>query len=315
MVLRQGNIMRADSPATGDGTLPSDPVLLELCQNAIRDWVRKDIENPPDESDWRLLRRENGDGCGILILGADSVRDHCSLYVAWDDGAPAIKAISHQKPRVMFDNPWLGEDQHVRPEIDSLCCHGLFAIASELEPGADAVRFERGGAQHEIEIDPGTGRFFIVDWHSNETLAGYKAVRRNGQWVDTVTPAFPFTTDYAAESWNRASETFGRPESDRHDWIGSLFFELEDDDYGDMIFTLLNTLDAKRHRQGLASLGAGPIYGSGHWFYDRVEREPGIPPENLYEALMLERPEFLPEDVAARYFALMKQLNLKIRRD
>ncbi len=314
MVLRQGKIMRADSPATGDGTLPSDSVLFELCKNAIRDWIRKDIENPPDENDWRLLRRQDGDRCSILILGADAVRDHFSLYAEWDDGEPEIKAISHQKPRMLIENPWLGEGQHLRPEVDGLCCYGLFAIASELEPGADAVRYERRGEQHEVEIDPDTGRFFIVDWRSNETLKGYQAVRKNGEWVDTVTPGFPFTTEYAAESWNLASETFGRPENNRHDWIGSIFFELEDDEFGDMIFTLLRTLDANRHQQGLASLGAGPIYGSGHWFYDRIEQEPDIPPENLYEALMLERPEFLPEDVAERYFALMKQLNSTIKR-
>lgn len=313
-MLRQGNVMCADSPASGDGTTPSDSALLELGINAISDWVRKDIENPPDEGDWRLLRREDGDRCSLMILGTDSLRDHFSLYAEWDDGEPAVRAISHQKPRMLIENPWLGEGQHVRPEVDSLCCYGLFSIASELEPGADAVRYERGGTEHVAEIDPDTGRFFIIDWRSNERIAGYRAVRKNGEWVDTLNSGFPFTKEYAAESWNKASETFGRPENDRHEWISSLFFELEGDEYSDMIFTILRTLDATRHQQGLASLGAGPIYGSGHWFYDRIELEPDIPPENLYEALMLERPEFLPDDVAARYFTLMKELNATIKR-
>ena len=157
-----------------------------------------------------------------------------------------------------------------------------------------------------------TGRVFIIDWESADPVERYTGLKLNGEWVEPVAPYLPFTTAFAAESWNAYQPVWDKPEGDRHGWIGTIFFEIEDEDFREMTLKLLRAMDADKHAEGLSALGAGPIYGNGHWFYDAVESDETIPPANLYQALLLERQEFLPEDVAERYHALMGKLRRQL---
>ncbi|MGI9383541.1 MAG: hypothetical protein ACR2PO_10330 [Methyloligellaceae bacterium] len=281
----------------------------------VEKWAGKDINFPPSMGDWRLFGHGMSLKTALLVIGADSVSDHYAVLMHPDEesGDYEVLGISHREGRLHLVNPFLGEYLHIRPEVDGLCCYDTLAVAFVAQPGLQQLRYVRRGRDETVDVDADTGRVFIIDWESANPVERYTGLKVDGEWTDPVAPYLPFTTAFAAESWNAYQPVWDKPEGDRHSWIGTIFYEIEDDDYCDMTLKLLRAMDAEKHVDGLGSLGAGPIYGNGHWFYDAIEADASIPPANVYQALLLERPEFLPQDVAQRYHALMVKLKQQLK--
>ncbi len=253
---------------------------------------------------------EEADDVSALILGADAVPDMWAVAMTGD--GPEVVGQTHLKSRIhLGKSPFLGAHWHVRPDLDGVCCYEVLAVAFHTEPGTEALRLVRGGQEEEVSTRDGGKRFVFADLNDATPIERFTGIRIDGAWHAPVREDSPYRASYAAEAWEAYSHTWNTPEGTWHDWCGSLFYELEDEEYEDMVINLLRNLDPEKHQSGLGSLGAGPIYGSGHSFYDAVENDPLIHPRSLYQALLLERPEFMDSDVAERYHRLMKNLQAR----
>ncbi|MEM8743404.1 MAG: hypothetical protein AAGF14_02080 [Pseudomonadota bacterium] len=289
----------------------SDPEYLRmLALEAAYPWIAADVEHAPEEEAWQTRWTEQGEDVRALILGADNVPDLWAVVMTGDD--PEVVGNTHLKARIdLGRSPYLGEHWKVRPDLEAACCHDVLAVAFHTEPGTEVIRLERDGKELEIETRDGGTRFVYADLNDSTPIERFTGVRLDGDWHPPVRADLPYRASYAAETWDAYWHTWETPKGVWHDWCGSIFYELEGEEFNDMIVTLLRELDPKKHGNGLASLGAGPIYGSGHAFYDLVENDPLIDPRSLYQALLLERPEFLPKDIAERYHRLMDRLRVR----
>ena len=291
----------------------SDPEYLRLLAlESAWPWIASDIEHAPGEDAWQTRWTQEGEDVRALILGADAVPDMWAVVMKGDD--PEIVGHTHLKTRIdLGRSPFLGEHWHIRPDVDGVCCFDVLAVAFHPEPGTEAIRIERGGEELEVETRENGRRFVFADLSDETPIERFTGLRIGGEWHSPVREDLPYRAAFAAETWEAYWHTWETPKGVWHDWCGSLFYELEGDDFNDMVITLLRELDPEKHQSGLGSLGAGPIYGSGHAFYDLVENDPLIDPRSLYQALLMERPEFLPKDVAERYHRLMENLARRAR--
>ncbi len=285
--------------------------LLDLVRPDVATAAWQDTDDQPPEAAWHAVTtRRSPAGDVLLVAMAEDTRHHaCVLFPAEADGGEAAIAF-HRAGLHLGENPFLGRWRW-RKRWRTCADLGVLAVAFLAEPWARAIRYERGGREIMAPVEPAdAGRCVIVDWDDPAPVDRFLAVDFADRVVPCAVPFLPYTGPFLAVCWQIYWESFGAPEPEAslHDWIGGIFYELDGDPFEDMTFALLKHLDARTQGKGLAHLGAGPIYGNGHWFYDRLERETDIPPQNVFSALLLERPEFLPDDVAARYHRLMRGL-------
>ncbi|MDA7947401.1 MAG: hypothetical protein MPJ78_07975 [Hyphomicrobiaceae bacterium] len=278
-----------------------------LALEAAWPWIAADVEHAPGEDAWQTRWMGQGDDIRALVLGVDAVPDMWAVVMTGDD--PEVVGQTHLKSRIdLGRSPYIGDHWHVRPDLDGVCCHNVLIAGFHPEPGTETIRFERGGQVQDVETQDDGKRFIFADLNDAAPIERFTGVRIDGVWHDPVREDLPYRAAYAAQAWEAYSHDWDTPKGTWHDWCGSLFFELEGDEFNDMAVALLRELDPEKHGSGLGSLGAGPIYGSGHAFYDLVENDPLIDPRSLYQALLMERPEFLQKDVAERYHRLMTRL-------
>ena len=282
-----------------------------LALESAYQWIAWDIEHAPVEDAWQTRWTEESEEGRLLVLGADAVPDMWAVAMTGDD--PEVVGNTHLKSRLdLGRSSFLGDHWHVRPDLDGVCCHNILAVAFHPEPGTEALRFERGGDGLEVETRDDGSRFFYADLNDATPIERFTGIRIDGEWHPPVRPDLPYSASYAAETWEAYWQNWETPKGAWYDWCGSIFYELEGEEFNDMVVTLLRELDPEKHGSGLGSLGAGPIYGSGHAFYDLVENDPRIDPRALYQALLMERPEFMSKDVAERYQRLMERLSAQV---
>lgn len=292
-----------------DTTSPED--LFELVREDVAAAASVELVRAPPSQAWRLVatRRSPG-GDVLLVAGTDASNDHAIALLPTEAQGGGVAVGIRRAALHLGENDYLGRRRFRRDRLVPADL-GVLAVAFLAEPGATAVRYERDGVEHEATVpSEAEGRCVIVDWTDPGPIDGFTGVVRGARVLPPVLPAFPYSAGFAAESFDAYWQAFAAraPDAERHAWISDAFYDLEGADFEELTIALLKALDADRHVKGLAQLGAGPIYGNGHWFYDRLEREPDIPPENVAIAMSMERPEFLPRDVRARYEALMARL-------
>ena len=292
----------------------SNDDLLVLAADALEG--RTDHGGDMFLNNWRLIHRINdrGDVFGVFASNA-----HPTIYVTMtrlDDGKAVTIAANCLTQEIDLGQPvFLSGGTHVGygERFDGLCCYNVLLIAFRAEKGARRIRYLRDDEQHVAEVRD-DGMVIISDLQDAAPLDRFEAVEIGDQWRPCVADCFPYTRAAAARDWANYQASWENDEGDWYRWIGHAFHEVEGDLFMELIVELLKGLDAKTQLKGLHMLGAGPIYGSGHAFYDRVESDHEIPPVNLFEALSMERPEFLEEDEARRYHALMNRLTQQIKR-
>lgn len=290
--------------------------LLDLVRPDITAAASKDRGEAIDEYGWSVValrRNERGDQVLVAWEGASECHALVLFPSALDDREIAV-TICHGGP-YLSENCFLGRWKW-RRRWATCGSKGVFATAFIAEPGACAVQYERKGQTHTAPIsEADCGRCIIVDWDDPRPIDRFTAIELTDGVVEPAIDCLPYSARFVADRWNAYWEDFSRSGPVENNWFGSIFYELNGEDFRNLTFAILRALDSTRHDRGIAQLGAGPIYGNGHWFYDRIERETDIPPQNIYGALTLERPEFLPPDVAERYTKLMRDLKARLDKD
>ncbi len=280
-------------------------------------WWETD-DQPPADAWHPVTTRRSPAGDVLLVAMAEGTRHHaCVLFPAGAGDGRETCITARRAGLEGCENPYLG---HCRWRRGWRTCadRGVLAVAFLAEPGARAIRCARGGREIVVPVaSSDAGRCVILDWNDPAPVDRFVGIDLAGGTAAPAVPFLPYTGPFLAACWQAYWDAFAEPEPacSLHAWIGFVFHELEDEAFRDTIFALLKHLDARTQGTALAQLGAGPIYASGHWFYDRLEQETDLPPENVFAALRLERPALLPADVAARYHRVMRALARRLGED
>ncbi|MEZ4362688.1 MAG: hypothetical protein R3B48_21025 [Kofleriaceae bacterium] len=250
-------------------------------------------------------------GAMLLLLEAPAAPQLVAvLFRSAADLAPAVTV--HRQSLHHHRNPFFGQHLRAKGQVDCAAA-GALIVAFRAEPGVTSVAYRRRGVEQRAAVDPATSWCAILDWDDATPLDAFISVERAGAVVPTVSPLFPYSAEFAADSYDAFWRKDAGSNQERHTWIAHAFTEVKPEAFKKLTFALLKAFDPQRHRTGIAQFGAGPMYANGHWFYDELERDRDIAVETLLLAMEMERPESLAPDLAERYHKLRRQLAQRAR--
>lgn len=282
---------------------PRERRLFEAARPRLAEAAERELEGAPPPEAWAPVAAVREGERTLVVAGTADDADHLSV-LAFDADAADAAVLVHRGAPARRRNDLIGSAD--------AASRGALVAVFRAEPGARAVAYERAGAVARAPVDPESGRCLVLDFDDPRPIDRFVAVEGADGERPVAIAGLPYTPHHIADAWDGHARRRSGAGTAGDRWIADTFAGLSAMDAEELAFAILKGANAERHGRGLAALGIGPLAGAGHWFYDRIESERGIPPENVYMALAMERPELLPEDVAPRFHRLMKRLARRI---
>ncbi len=281
--------------------------------------ARADLLVAPPADSWFLLACRDGPrGETLLVAGTDAEGDHALALVPPGKGADeAVVAIVCDCP----ENGWndlLGRRcacgrQCPDPDAPTPMDRGVLAIAFQAEPGARAILWSRGDTLGITPVQPGErGRCVIVDWDDTRPLDGFVGIAFDTRTAFPVEPELPFSAAHAAEAFDAFCRLPEGAPPGPFTWIAHALEEATPRGLSALLLAILAASDARRHQAGLAAIGRETFWRTSHAIYDRLERDPSIPPQNLLAVLSVEPRFGLSDGLAGRRARLAAALRQRL---
>ncbi len=211
--------------------------LLSLVLESVSPWIEEkscytQIEN------WRILQiTSHTEQMLVTIKQVSGGQQYTALMCCLS--APEVVAVSQTDGMLEVLNPYLDGGRKIETELDAPGNWNILSISFKAQKGATALRFLRGCAIFEIEVNQ-FGCFEIVDWNSNQPVEEYLEVLVDGVWQQTVVRSLPFSVDYLVSCWKKAANGRMMASNRWNKWITATFVELGGHDRAVLQDALMN---------------------------------------------------------------------------
>jgi len=225
-----------------DCQLQNDLLLLIL--EAVSPWL---IENEnvygrtiTNQENWSIADITIKDDLARICIMHKVQRGQYTALVCMVD-SPEIIAVSYTDGNLGMLNPYLDCGHKLEADLDGPGCWNVLSITFAAEPGAQAIRYLRGGEVEEVYLNE-FGAFSIIDWAGNQPVEEFLGVKISGKWQRPAVAAIPYTIDYIASYWCRCVVREDNFSSREACWIRAAFIELCGTDRAILQHKIMNTL-------------------------------------------------------------------------